>query len=105
MLELLGVKFSYFTGNELTRIQSRNLDWATTPFRENPTQFSYDQVNFAIALLKIGQYFFEDLCNKLVSASVASCNDAQLLIRYLIAEKYIDVDLSSYIPELGIIDM
>ncbi|EPL6275079.1 TnsA endonuclease N-terminal domain-containing protein [Proteus mirabilis] len=38
--ELLGVKFSYFTGNELTRVQSGNLHWVTAPFRENPLSFS-----------------------------------------------------------------
>ena len=30
--ELLGVKFKYFTGNKLTRVQSCNIDWATGPF-------------------------------------------------------------------------
>jgi hypothetical protein len=101
--ELLGVKFSYFTGNELTKIQSRNLDWATAPFRDNPTLFSHEQISSALAVIKVGQIFFEDLCNKLISMNIASYDEAQLLIRYLIADKFIDVDLSSYIPELGIL--
>lgn len=37
--------------------------------------------------------------------NIASYDEAQLLIRYLIADKFIDVDLSSYIPELGILDV
>ncbi len=36
---------------------------------------------------------------------IASHDEAQLLIRYLIADKFIDVDLSSYIPEQGILDV
>ncbi len=103
--ELLGVRFSYFTGNELTKVQSRNLDWATAPFRENPTFFSDGQINSALTVINVGQFFFEDLCHKLISMNIASHDEAQLLIRYLIADKFIDVDLSSYIPELGILDI
>ncbi|MEI8704716.1 TnsA endonuclease N-terminal domain-containing protein [Pseudoalteromonas sp. B62] len=103
--ELLGVKFSYFTGNELTRIQSRNLDWASAPFRENPTRFSDEQISSALTIINVGQVFFKDVCNKLISMNIATHDDSQLLIRYLIADKYIDVDLSSNIPELGIMDV
>ncbi|MBB1348959.1 MULTISPECIES: TnsA endonuclease N-terminal domain-containing protein [unclassified Pseudoalteromonas] len=103
--ELLGVKFSYFTGNELTRTQSRNLDWASAPFRENPTRFSNEQISSALTIINVGQVFFEDLCNKLISMNIATHDDSQLLIRYLIADKYIDVDLSSNIPELGIMNV
>lgn len=103
--ELLGVRFSYFTGNELTKVQSRNLDWVTAPFRENPPYFSDGQINSALTVINVGQFFFEDLCNKLISMNIASHDEAQLLIRYLIADKFIDVDLSSYIPELGILDV
>lgn len=103
--ELLGVKFSYFTGNELTKVQSRNLDWATAPFRENPTRFSDEQIKSALTVINVGQCFFEDLCNKLISMNIASHDEAQLLIRYLIADKYIDVDLSSNIPEIGVLDV
>jgi hypothetical protein len=103
--ELIGVKFSYFTGNDLTKVQSRNLDWATAPFRENPIIFSSEQVDSALITINIGQCFFEDLCNQLISMNIASHDEAQLLIRYLIGEKYIDVDLSSNIPEAGILDI
>ena len=37
--------------------------------------------------------------------NIATHDDSQLLIRYLIADKYIDVDLSSNIPEVGILDV
>ncbi|RPF00058.1 TnsA endonuclease-like protein [Vibrio crassostreae] len=103
--KLLGVKFSYFTGNELTRLQSSNLHWATSPFRENPIDFSCDQVNCALSALDVGQYFIEDLCNQLISMNVTSHDDALLLVRFLIADKFIDVDLSTNILESGIIDV
>ncbi|MEZ8295023.1 TnsA endonuclease N-terminal domain-containing protein [Vibrio splendidus] len=103
--ELLGVKFSYFTGNELTRIQSSNLHWATSPFRENPTSFSCEQINFALSLISVGQHFIEDLCNQMTSMNVTSHDDALLMIRLLIADKFIDVDLSTNIPESGLIEV
>lgn len=103
--ELLGVKFSYFTGNELTRVQSSNLHWATSPFRENPKVFSSDQVDCALSVLAIGQYFIEDLCNQLISMNITSNDDALLLLRFLIADKFIDVDLSTNISESGLIDV
>ncbi|CAH6803778.1 transposase [Vibrio chagasii] len=103
--ELLGVKFSYFTGNDLTKTQSRNLDWATSPFRENPVLFSNEQVDCALSIIRLGQCFIEDIHSRFVSMSIASNNDALLLIRYLIAEKFIDVDLSINIPESGVLDV
>ncbi|MGB6293945.1 MAG: TnsA endonuclease N-terminal domain-containing protein [Vibrio anguillarum] len=74
--ELLGIKFSYFTGNELTRVQSSNLLWATSPFRKNPVSFSTEQVNCALSILTVRQYFIEDLCNQLISLNVTTHEDA-----------------------------
>ncbi|MFZ3422743.1 TnsA endonuclease N-terminal domain-containing protein [Vibrio harveyi] len=103
--ELLGVKFSYFTGNELTRVQSSNLLWATSPFRKNPVSFSTEQVNCALSILTVRQYFIEDICNQLISMNVTTHEDALLLIRFLIADRYIEVDLSKNIVESGLIDI
>ncbi|ASG04886.1 TnsA endonuclease N-terminal domain-containing protein [Vibrio anguillarum] len=103
--ELLGIKFSYFTGNELTRVQSSNLLWATSPFRKNPVSFSTEQVNCALSILTVRQYFIEDLCNQLISLNVTTHEDALLLIRFLIADRYIEVDLSKNIVESGLIDI
>lgn len=103
--ELLGIKFSYFTGNEITRVQSSNLLWATSPFRKNPVSFSTEQVNCALSILTVRQYFIEDLCNQLISLNVTTHEDALLLIRFLIADRYVEVDLSKNIVESGLIDI
>lgn len=103
--ELLGIKFSYFTGNKLTQVQSSNLHWATSPFRKNPVSFSSDQVGCALSVLAVRQYFIEDLCNQLISLNVTTHEDALLLIRFLIADRYIEVDLSKNIVESGLIDI
>jgi len=103
--ELLGIKFSYFTGNELTRVQSSNLQWATSPFRKNPVSFSTELVSCALSILTVRQYFIEDLCNQLISLNVTTHEDALLLIRFLIADRYIEVDLSKNFVESGLIDI
>ncbi|ANQ24993.1 transposase [Vibrio natriegens] len=105
--ELLGIKFSYFTGNELTQVQSCNLHWATSPFRKrkNPVSFSSDQVDCALSVLTVRQFFIEDLCNQLISLNVTTHEEALLLIRFLIADRYIDVDLSTNIVESGLVDI
>ena len=103
--ELLDVNFSYFTGNELTRVQSSNLQWATSAFRENPISFSCEQIDSALSLMSVGQFFIEDLCNQLISLNITSHDDALLLIRFLIADKYINVDLSTNISESGLVDV
>jgi hypothetical protein len=103
--ELLGVSFSYFTGNELTKYQSQNIHWATSPFRENPLTFSQEQIEYALSYIKLGQCFIENLCNQLILINIVSNEEALSLVRFLIAEKYIDVDLTFNIPESGILNV
>ncbi|HBC3398643.1 TPA: Tn7 transposase TnsA N-terminal domain-containing protein, partial [Vibrio parahaemolyticus] len=101
--ELLNVPFSFFVGNELTRTQSKNIDWATAPFREDSTFFSDEQVTVALQTLGIGQRFVEDVCELFTASGITSHDESLTLLRYLIANKLIDVDLSCDIAEEGMI--
>lgn len=101
--ELLNVPFGLFVGNELTRTQSRNIDWATAPFREGSTLFSDEQVTAALHTLNIGQSFVQDICDLFTASTITSHDESLTLLRYLIASKLIDVDLSCDIAEEGII--
>tara|TARA_R110001599_G_C12118611_1_gene648664 strand:+ start:115 stop:942 length:828 start_codon:yes stop_codon:yes gene_type:complete len=103
--ELLGVNFSYFTGNELTKCQSQNIHWATSPFRENPLIFSQEQIDCALSSINLGQCFIEDFCNQLILINAASNEEALSMVRFLIANKHIDVDLTFNIPESGILNV
>lgn len=103
--ELLGVKFQYFTGNEDTKIQSRNIDWATSPFRQSSLRFSSEQIASALELIVVGVSTVDDLCTALISQNIVNHSDALSLIRLLIADKYITADLSLNIPETGYIDV
>jgi len=101
--ELVNVPFSFFVGNKLTRTQSKNIDWATAPFREDSTPFSDEQVTAALHTLGIGQRFVEDVCDLFTASAITSHDESLTLLRYLIASKLIDVDLSCDIAEEGII--
>jgi len=101
--ELLDVPFHLFLGNELTRTQSKNIDWATAPFRENLMLFSDEQVTAALHTLDVGQRFVEDVCDLFTASKITSHDESLTLLRYLIASKFIDVDLSFDIAEGGII--
>ncbi|MBF4285462.1 heteromeric transposase endonuclease subunit TnsA, partial [Vibrio anguillarum] len=58
-----------------------------------------------VRIITVRQYFIEDLCNQLISLNVTTHEDALLLIRFLIADRYIEVDLSTNIVESGLIDV
>lgn len=101
--ELLNVPFRFFVGNERTRTQSKNIDWATAPFRENSTPFSDEQVTAALHTIDTGQRFVEDICDLFTTSDITSHDESLTLLRYLIASKLIDVDLSFDIAEGGMI--
>ncbi|MDN8558365.1 TnsA endonuclease N-terminal domain-containing protein [Citrobacter werkmanii] len=99
--ELLGVKYSCFTGNELTKIQSDNIRWATAPFRSGIAVYTSAQIQAVLAGVKPGKYFLSDLCESLVFMAGGGHEDGLNLLRYLIANKYIDVNLDYPIEACG----
>lgn len=103
--ELLGVEFLFFTGNEITKAQSSNLQWATSPFRAGIQTYSPSQVEAALAILEPGKHLLFDLCDKLVSMLQCRSEDGLNIVRYMIAEKRIDVDLSYSIESFGGVDI
>ncbi|CNG85988.1 TnsA endonuclease N-terminal domain-containing protein [Yersinia massiliensis] len=103
--ELLGVNFKYFTGNELTCVQSKNINWATSPFRQQVTMFSGGQIEHALSTLQIGKCFVHDLCDCFYSKNITNKDNSLTLVRYLIASKFISIDLSVNIENAGIIDI
>ncbi|CNI68586.1 TnsA endonuclease [Yersinia rohdei] len=103
--ELLGINFKLYIGNKLTRAQSRNISWATSPFREQLTIFADAQVEQALYVLKVGKNFIHEICDCFISEKIVSHLEALTLLRYLIADRFIEVDLSFNIEEAGIIDI
>ena len=92
--ELLGIKFSYFVGSELTRMQSSNINWATHPLRSDKSIFTEVEMNAALSILNIGQHFIRDICNLFISELDLQHEAALNMLRCLIAKKKVEVDLS-----------
>lgn len=103
--ELLGVEFQCFTGNELTKNQSRNISWATAPFRADPEAFSSIQSEQALSKLQLGKNIISEVCDQFVIDSIVEPEKALNLLRYLISEKLIDIDMSFCVVESGVLDV
>ncbi|MBD1583097.1 TnsA endonuclease N-terminal domain-containing protein [Pseudoalteromonas sp. S16_S37] len=103
--ELLGVEFLFFTGNEITKAQSSNIQWATSPFRSGIQTYTPSQVEAVLTVLEPGKHLLSDLCGNLVSIIQGRSEDGLNIVRYLIAEKWIDVDLNYSIESCGGVDI
>jgi len=103
--EQLGINFNYYTGNEITRIQSRNISWVTDPLRTNPKMFSNSQIEVALTLLNNGKHLILDICSRFHSELSIEHDNALNLLRYLIASKYVTVDMSSLLEEADFIEI
>ncbi|WP_375186024.1 TnsA endonuclease N-terminal domain-containing protein [Pseudoalteromonas sp.] len=93
--ELLGIKFSYYIGNELTQIQSRNINWATHPLRSEMEIFTKHEMDFATSFLTSGNHFIRDICDQFVNEMGMKHEMALTMLRSLIGSKRVNVDLSS----------
>jgi hypothetical protein len=92
--ELLGIKFSYYVGNELTQIQSSNINWATHPLRIVGNTYNPNNLGRALALLTPGTHFKKDICNLFVSEMNVPHEEALNILSCLIGEKRLIVDIS-----------
>lgn len=99
--ELLGVKYSCFMGNELTKIQSNNIRWATAPFRSGMTVYDSSIVQRVLTAVEPGKYLLSDLCKDLTLMCDREREDGLNLLRYLIADKFINVNLDYSIEACG----
>jgi len=103
--ELLGIKFSYFVGSEVTRIQSSNINWATHPLRSDKNIFTENELDFASTLLVSGKHFIKDACNIFINEMGLPHDAALSVLRCLIAKKKIEVDLSNPLENADLINI
>tara|TARA_R110001583_G_scaffold169301_1_gene322158 strand:- start:4460 stop:5293 length:834 start_codon:yes stop_codon:yes gene_type:complete len=104
--ELLGVSFYEFAPSELTKTQSNNISWASDPVRHSVKKISeIDYRNFKLASQSLtpGQFFQEDICQKLLLIPELSEHDPLNILKILIAEKLITVDLTQPLVTSGLI--
>lgn len=103
--ELLGVKFHYFIGNDITRVQSRNISWATAPYRSTSAPFSQTLIVKALDMVSFGKLFISELCNDFIRILDIEPSEALNLLRFMIAEKYVVVDMTHLLEESSIINV
>ena len=92
--ELLGIKFTYYVGNELTQIQSSNINWVTHPLRTDDNTYNPNSLGEALALITLGKHFKRDICNLFVSEMNVPHEEALNILRSLIGEKILIVDIT-----------
>lgn len=103
--ELLGIKFSYFVGNELTQIQSSNINWATHPLRSEKHIFTEDEMSLALSFLSLGKHLIRDICYLFVDKLRLQHETALTMLRSLIGRKKITVNLSCPLEHSDFIDI
>ncbi|OZB42966.1 MAG: heteromeric transposase endonuclease subunit TnsA [Alishewanella sp. 34-51-39] len=103
--ESLGVRFFIFTGNENTAIYSRNISWVTAPYRSSKAPFSEATIELALSYLSEGKIFVKEICNDLLGAAGIENVEPLDLLRYLIAEKFVVVDMSELLEESSLLEI
>lgn len=102
---LLGIKFYYFVGNDLTQVQSSNINWATHPLRSEESSFTDSEIDLATSLLTTGTHFIRDVCNLFVRKMDIQHENALNMMRSLIGLKKIVVDLSTPLESANFINI
>ncbi|PSJ45243.1 heteromeric transposase endonuclease subunit TnsA [Zobellella endophytica] len=100
--ELQGVPFHIFTTTDRNKIQSRNIQWATSPVRQGRI-FDYELLVLALDFITVGLTFVESLCNTFIDNLAVEHDDALTLLKTLIAKKMVLIDLNNPIADTGIL--
>ncbi len=103
--ELLGVPFHLYIMTENNKIQSKNIQWFTTPIRQNNTTLDYSLINAAKLLVPLGVLLIEDICNDFIHNLNIEHDDALVLLKILFATKEITVNLDKPIGDIGIVEV
>lgn len=102
--ELQGVKFWVFTGNEQTKIQSKNINWATHSIRQQDP-FDESILREAVSLLNTGRFVKKDLIDKFEQSLNIGSGQGHELLRALISKKLVMVCLDYEIENSQIIEV
>ncbi|MGI2029397.1 TnsA endonuclease N-terminal domain-containing protein [Endozoicomonas acroporae] len=106
--QLLGIKFVLFCSSSKTQVQSENIAWVTDPVRhkmERLNLITEDMKQQALKLVTSGNQLQEKICKDFVRELELSTVDPLLLLKVLIAEKRLTVDLSLPMVETGMISV
>lgn len=100
--QLVGIPFHIYVMTEDNQIQSKNIQWFTSPFRQG-YQYSSSLINSAKSLVGIGTFLVDDVCNGFVRELGIEPDESLMLLKSLLATKHVTVDLNNPIEETGLI--
>lgn len=103
--ELLGIPFHIFFASETNQIKSKNVQWITDPKRKQYPSPSNEIREKAKSLLTMGTMQISDICNTFVHEIDISHDDALTLLKFLLADKEVKVDLSRPIVLSGMLEV
>ncbi|MEZ8772953.1 transposase [Vibrio lentus] len=103
--ELLGVPFHIFCLSELNQIKSRNIQWITDAKRKKYSSTPNEFRDVAKRLLTIGTMQLNEICETFSHELGISQDDALVLLKSLLADKEVTVDLSRPIVLSGMIEI
>lgn len=101
--ELLGVPFHVFSKTKDNQIKSKNVQWVTSPLRQNHHQLDRHLYTEGKQLLSSGTALVSDICENFNINLGITENEAILLLKFLITSKEIIVDLNRPIAETGVL--
>nr|WP_153189305.1 TnsA endonuclease N-terminal domain-containing protein [Vibrio parahaemolyticus] len=103
--ELLGVPFHIFYLSELNQIKSKNIQWITDVKRKKCPSTLNEFRGVAKHLLTIGTMQLNEICEIFSHEIGISQDDALVLLKSLLADKEVTVDLSRPIVLSGMIEI
>ncbi|MFB1074937.1 TnsA endonuclease N-terminal domain-containing protein [Vibrio diabolicus] len=103
--ELLGVPFHIFYLSELNQIKSKNIQWITDAKRKKYPSTPNEFRDVAKRLLTIGTMQLNEICETFSHEIGISQDDALILLKSLLADKEVTVDLSRPIVLSGMIEI
>ena len=103
--ELLGVPFHIFCLSEINQIKSKNIQWITDPKRKKYPSQPTDVRERAKCLLTVGTAQLSDICETFSREIGISNDDALLLLKSLLADKEVMIDLARPIVLSGMVEV
>ena len=97
------IEFKVYVGSELNRIRSKNIAWVTSAIRIDAAHYEDLPFDDVVQALHPGDYALEALCSSQARRLNVEGSDIMTIIQVVIAKKLILVDLTTPIPELGVL--
>lgn len=102
--QLQGIRFHLFVMTKQNKIQSRNIQWFTSPYRQG-ARFPEDLMEAAKTLIQPGTILIEELCNTFVQELGVEQAEALVLFKVLLATRQVAVDLDKPIAEPSVAEV